>query len=262
MAARAIWKGIIALGDSRVPVKLYSAVEDRRVHFRLLDDENFTPVKQRMVNPRTGEEVPRDEVRKGYETAEGAFVILGEQELETVEPEGTRDIEISRFVEPASIGHAWYDRPYFLGPDGDEAPYFALAEALRNSDREGVAHWVMRKKEYSGALRVDGDYLMLVTLRRAGEVIPASALEPPAGRQPDAKEFEMADQLLSALEDDFDPAAYHNEYRERVMELVEAKATGATIQPAEGEPEPAAASLDEALAESIKRAKEERASAA
>lgn len=262
MAARVIWKGILALGESRVPVKLYSAVEDQRVHFRLLDDKNFAPVKQRMMNPRTGEEVPREKARKGYETAKGAFVILGEHDLESVEPEGTRDIEISRFIEPASIGHAWYDRPYYLGPDGDEAPYFALAEALRNSEREGVAHWVMRKKEYSGALRAEGDYLMLVTLRRAGEVIPASALEPPAGREPDAKEIEMADQLLSALQDDFDPAAYRNEYRARVQELVEAKAAGATFEPAEGEPESRVASLDEALAESIKRAKEERASAA
>jgi len=152
--------------------------------------------------------------------------VVTDEELAKLEPKASRDIEVTEFVPTEAISQQWYERPYYLGPDGDEKSYFALAEALNNRDREGVAHWVMRKKNYVGALRAEGDYLLLVTLRNAAEVISAKDLPKPAGRAPTAKELNMAKQLVGMLEDEFNPADYKDEYRERVMEFIEKKAKG------------------------------------
>src|SRR5262245_25628522 len=130
MAARAIWKGKLKLGSATLPVNLYSAVVDKTVRFHILDEKTETRVKQHMVNPETGEEVPGDEIQKGYQVEPGTFVILKREELEKLQPKPSREIEITRFVSPQEIGSLWYDRPYYLGPDGDAKAYFALADAL------------------------------------------------------------------------------------------------------------------------------------
>ena len=161
--ARAIWKGRIRFGTVDVPVKLYSAVQDQSIHFRLLDARRKEPIKQKMVNPETGKVVESDQIRRAFPTETGKLVILDEEELDALEPEASRDIEITRFVKTDRITHQWYDRPYYLGPDDDNADYFALAEALGKEGVEGVARWVMRDKEYVGALRADGGYLLLIT---------------------------------------------------------------------------------------------------
>src|SRR4029453_1505544 len=135
----------------------------------------------------------------------GVFVILTKEELEQVQPKPSRDIEILRFVPPQKISSLWYDRPYYLGPDGDQTAYFALAEALANKEKEGIARWVMRGKEYVGALRSQDDYLMLVTLRHAEEVVQPEELPAPEGRSLDRKEINMAKQLVELLEGEFDP---------------------------------------------------------
>lgn len=227
--ARAIWKGVIRLGAVSVPVKLYSAVQEQAVHFRLLHAKDRKPVRQHMVNPATGKLVPAEEIRRGVAVAPGEFVLIDDEDLEALEPEASRDIEITRFVPSAQVDHPWYDRPYFLGPDGKVGVYFALARALARQDKVGVARWVMRKRSYAGAVRSEGDYLMLITLRRAGEVVPAKEIEPPGGRPLDLRELEMAKQLVAALEDEFDPAAYRDEFRERVLGLVHAKASGRKV---------------------------------
>src|SRR5579885_2191726 len=171
MAARAIWSGALKIGSKRLPVKLYSAVEDQSIHFHLLDAKTKSRVKQHMINPETGEEVAREDIRKGYEVDRGAFVLLEDEELESLEPKASKDMDITRFVPADAISHVWYERPYYLGPDGDSADYFALAQALKNENKEAVAQWVMRGKSYAGALRVNGDYLVLITLHHAEEVL-------------------------------------------------------------------------------------------
>lgn len=253
--ARAIWKGIITFGDVTVPVKLYSAVQERGVHFRLLHEKDLEPVRQEMVNPDTGEIVDHEEVRRAFQTDDGDFVMLDEEELAELEPEASRDIEITRFVEPAAITHQWYDRPYYLGPDESDEKYFALAEALRRQEKEGVARWVMRKKEYVGALRLEGDHLMLMTLRHAGEVVPASSLKAPPGRDLDRREVDMATQLVAALEDELDLAEYRDEYRDRVLELVEAKAEGKVVKFPKAPKKKTDDSLSKMLEQSLKAAK-------
>lgn len=256
--ARAIWKGVIRFGTAEVPVKLFSGVQDRSVHFRLLYERSKTPVKQRMVDPETGKEVPYEEIRRGFEVEEGVFVMLDEEELESLEPEPSRDIEITRFLPVGALDHQWYDRPYHLGPDGGEREYFALVKALEKEGREGIARWTMRKKSYSGALRVEEGHLALITLRHAQEVIPASALEAPKGRKPDARELKMARQLVAALEAPFDPTEWRDEYRDRVLELVEAKAEGKVLKFPEPAKRTAAEDLSASLEASIAAARERK----
>lgn len=226
MTARAMWKGELKIGSNKIPVKLYSGVVDRTVHFHILDDKHLMRVKQHMVSPDSGDEVATAEIQKGYEIEPGKFVILTDEDLESLEPKPSRDIEIAEFVPPEAVSQQWYERPYYLAPDGDTKAYFALAEALQNRKREGIAHWVMRNKQYAGALRAEGDYLVLVTLRNAAEVISARDLPKPAGRAPTAKELQMAKQLVGLLEGEFRAEDYKDEYRERVMQFIERKAKG------------------------------------
>jgi DNA end-binding protein Ku len=226
VAARAIWKGVVKVGTLSVPVKLYSAVQDRKVHFRLLHKTDHEPVKQRLVSADTGEEVEYETVRKAFPITRGRMILIEKEELEKIEPDDSRDIEVTRFVAPEEIDHRWYERAYWLGPDGDQKAYFAAAAALQSKQKEGVARWVMRDKEYVGALRAEKGYLVLITLRHADEIIAADALKAPQGRELTEREVAMAEQLLEALHGKFDPAEFRDEYRARVMELVETKAAG------------------------------------
>lgn len=250
--ARAIWKAVVSIGSAQVPVKLYSAVQDQKVHFRLLHDQSHTPVSQKLVHPDTGKEVPREEIRQGVEVDRGVFVILDEEDLVSVEPEESRTIEVERFVEPRTINDQWYDRPYYLGPDGDEEGYWSLVEAMEKDGREGVARWVMRKRRHIGSLRAERGRLMLITLRRAGEVIRSEDLPAPKGRDLDRRELTMARQLVSALESAFDPTKYTDEFRERVKDLVKRKARGEKVKtPARVEERPRERSLRDALEASL-----------
>ena len=261
MAARAMWKGKLKIGGTRVPVDLYSAVVDKTVHFHILEEKTKERVKQHMVDPSTGEEVAADDIQKGYEVEPGTFVILTEEELESLEPEASCEIEINHFVPSTRIEPEWYERPYYLGPDGDAKAYFALAEALNNQQKEGVARWVMRKKQYVGALRAEGNYLLLVTMRHAEEVVSTEDLPSPGGRDLDQKEVKIATQLVEALAGEFDPSDFKDEYRERVMQFIEKKAKGKTTRLHAVKSKRATSSLTSALERSLKTLKKEKKAA-
>jgi DNA end-binding protein Ku len=259
MATRAIWKGLLVIDAESLPVKLYSGVEDRSIHFHVLEKSTTMRIKQHMVNPETNEAVPSDLMRKGYRAEPGVYVLLTPEEIEKTLPEESRHITIMRFVPSAHVLQQWYDRPYYLGPDdADDQSYFALAEALEHEQREGIVHWVMREKRYVGALRSEKGYLMLITMKFAEEVLTASELPRPAGRAPDAKELQMARQLVGALEGDFRPEDYHDEYRESVMKFIEAKGSGRKPHLQIVSRRKESKSLINALAASLKKAKDER----
>jgi DNA end-binding protein Ku len=251
MAARAIWKGVLHIGTVPVPVKFYSAVKDHTVHFRLLHKTDKQPVRQQLISSATSEPVEYPEVRKAFPITRGRLVMLEKEELEKLEPEDSRDIEITRFVNIGDIDHRWYERAYYLGPDNSAKAYFAAAAALERKKKEGVARWVMRDKSYIGALRVEEGYLMLITLRHADQIIAADALKPPAGRALQQREIQMAEQLLEALHDEFDPAQFHDEYRARVMDLIEAKAAGRKPKIVKFRPKADTEDVTDALAASL-----------
>ena len=261
MAARAIWKGDLKLNSTKVPVKLYSAVQDKTVRFHILDEKSKTRVKQHMIDAETGKEIPTEEIQKGFEVEPGTFVILDDKELESLEPDASRNIEIEQFVPADEIAPEFYDRPYYLGPDGDQNAYFALAEALRKQEKEGVARWVMRKQPYVGALRAENDHLVLVALRHAEEVLSAKDLPRPAGRAPDKKELSMAKQLVELLKGEFDPKDFKDEYRARVVEFIEKKAKGHAPRLHLVKSKRKTASLDKVLSKSIEALKRQKRAA-
>ena len=224
--ARAMWRATVGLGKVGVPVKLYAAAEDRDVHFRLVHREDLTPVAQRMVDPETGDEVASEDVKRGLEIERGLFVVLDEDERAALEPKASRAIEVTRFVPREAIDLSYYDRPYYLGPDGAIDDYFALVEAIAASGRVGVARWVLRKRRNFGVLEVRDGHLALVSLRSSDEVVAAASL-PDAGDAPvRPAERSLAEQLITALDGPFDPKELQDDYRDRVLAFIAAKAKG------------------------------------
>jgi DNA end-binding protein Ku len=257
MAARAIWKGNLHIGDLEVPVKMYSAVEDRTVHLRLLDEASGKPVHQKIVRKRDGKEVPEAQRRKAYVLDRDHAVILTPEELESVEPTSSRDITLEHFVPASVVGDPWYDRPYYLGPDDDEAGYFALSEALQRGGVYGIARWVMRKKRYLGALAPSNGYLMMLTLRRSEQVLSAAGLEIAPSAKVNEREIRLAEQLVDSIAGGFEPQLWQNEYRQRIAALIEAKLKGKPLPRAKPRPK-AQGGLAEQLQRSLAVARERK----
>ena len=251
MSARAIWKGRLVLGRQEVPVKMYSAIEDRAVHFHLLHDKDLTPVEQRIVRKDNGREVPREAQRKAFPLDDERAVILEPDELETLQPDAERAIRLLRFVPRDALGDAWFDRPYLLGPDDDDGAYFALAQAVDEKGRVGIARWVMREKRYLGALSVSDGYLRMTTLRRADQVLDVPAIRPDKARTPSQAEVKLAEQLVDTISGAFEPEQWQNEYRERLAKLIEAKAKGAKLRLVKPQPKEATGDLAESLRASL-----------
>jgi DNA end-binding protein Ku len=256
--ARAIWKGALVLGKTTLPVQMYSAVRDQSVHFHLLHAQDRVRVKQRIVRKSDGKEVPKEERRKAYPIEGSEAVILQPEELEALQPEASREIHLCRFVRAGILSDQWFDRPYYLAPDKDQANYFALAEAIAKGKVVGVARWVMRKARYLGALTSNDGYLVMTTLRRADQVISVNGIEVPATRRPDEKELRLAEHLVSSIEADFEPQLWKNEYQERVRALIEAKARGKLVKLAPRKAKPAGGDLAQLLQRSLAAGKERK----
>jgi DNA end-binding protein Ku len=156
------------------------------------------------------------------------------------------------------LGDQWYERPYYLGPDGDAANYFALAQAMQDKNVMGIARWVMRKKRYVGALTSVDGYLAVSTMRRADQVLKFAGIEPVATMKPAASELKLAEQLIASIEAEFDPQLWRNEYRQRLLKLIEAKARGEKLAPVKLKKKVPQVSLAESLKASIAAAREKK----
>ena len=234
MAARSIWSGSISFGLVNIPVKLFTAVKDSTVHFHLLHEKDMSRLQRKLVCAAEGKEVSNDEIVRGYEIAPDQYVVIEDKELENLAPKASRTIEIRDFVDLADIDPLYYDRPYYVAP-GERAakPYRLLVEAMERSKKVGIATFVMRSKEYLAALRPLKGAICLVTMRFGEEVVPVEKIEGDVAGAEHAKvddrELKMAAQLIDSLTTAFDPAKYHDEYKERVMQLVESKAAGEKV---------------------------------
>ncbi|MET7429841.1 MULTISPECIES: Ku protein [Streptomyces] len=239
--ARAIWTGVITFGLVTVPVGLYTATGDHTVHFHQLQRGTSDRVRNKRVNERTGDEVDTSDIVKGYELDEGQYVVVEPDELDEIAPGRSQTIDITDFVDLDRIEPVYFDRTYYIAPRGKEYTqvYELLRAALAESNRAGIATFVMRNKQYLTALRAEDKVLVLQTLHWADEVRdPGQELpELPSGRAGRGKQLDMALQLVDALSSDWDPRKYHDTYQEKVRELVKAKAEGRQIAAAEEPPE-------------------------
>jgi len=255
--ARAIWSGSISFGLINVPVKLYSAVSRKTVRFHQLHDKDGVPIRQKRVCPKDKKEVPYEHIVKGYEIAKDKYVVITPEELEAIDPKKTRTIDIQDFVDLEQIDPVYYDHSYYLAPDKSAAKaYRLLQKAMEDAGKVAIARVVIRTKEYLAAIRPAEGALMMTTMVFGDEVVPVKKIDelPAKNGRASAKEVEMARRLIESLSVDFDPGRYEDEYRERVLELIEKKAAGEEISipepdADEGAPPDLMAALEASLAE-------------
>src|SRR6266516_636435 len=255
--ARAIWSGSISFGLLNVPVKLYSAVSRKSVSFRELRQTDSSRIRHKRVAEADGEEVPYEEIVKGYEVAPEQYVVLTRDELEELDPKKTRAIEIQDFVDLDEIDPIYFDHPYYLGPDkGAEKAYALLVKAMGDAKKVAVARFVLRNREHLAAIRPMGKVLTMATMRFADEVVRPEELDdviPEDGRKLSKRELETAKQLIESLSTGFDADKYRDEYREELVALIERKARGEeVVEAVSEEPKPTKApDLMAALEESL-----------
>jgi DNA end-binding protein Ku len=238
-----MWSGAISFGLVNVPVKLYSAVSRKTVRFHQLNGKTGHRIAQKRVDSATNEEVSYEDIVKGYELTKEHYVVITPDELEALDPEKSRTIDIEDFVDLEQIDPIYYDHPYYLVPDKSAAKaYGLLLQAMQESDKVAVARVVLRSKEQLVAIRpAPGGVLMMETMIFADEVVPTDEIDDlPAAKELKVsdREVKMAQQLIDSLSSDFEPDKYRDEYREKVLELIERKAAGEEIAVQPEAPEP------------------------
>ena len=242
-----------------VPVKLYTAVRSQGIAFRMLHDQDETPVRQVLECPVENREVPREHAVKGFELRKDQYVLVSEEDLDNCGPVASRTIAVRQFVDPAKLDPVYFDKPYLLGPDtGGQKAFALLLRAMEETSRVAIAEFVLRGKQYLGTIRpYQGKALCLETMHYADEIVDVGEIEKLAedidhpapqtrgsarrgagstgggnarGRSgPADREVEMAQQLVESLASTFDPSAYHDEYTACVMEMLERKAAGQKV---------------------------------
>lgn len=262
--ARSIWTGALAFGLVNVPVRLYSATEDKTIHFRQFAKGTSSRVRYRRVNEDTGEEVEFEDIVKGYELDSGEYVLVDPDELDEIAPGRSRTIEITDFVDASEIDPIYYQKTYYLAPANEaaERAYALLTSAMEEAGRIGVANFVMRSKQYLAAVRPQEGVLVLETMFFADEVRdPQEQLDKlPSGKAPGKKDLDMAISLIEAMTTAWDPDNYEDTYREKVLDLVNAKAKGrGVVTPTETAPgEGDVVDLMEALRRSVEASRQHK----
>jgi DNA end-binding protein Ku len=259
---RSMWSGSISFGLVNIPVKLFIAVREERVHFHMLHDQDHARLQRKLVCSADGKEVHAEHIVKGYEIAPDRYVIVSAAELEALAPKASRTIEIHDFVDIDDIDPLFYDRPYYLSPGEHAAKsYRLLVEAMAKSKKVAIATFVMREKEYLAALRPVNGVICMTTLHYNDEVLPARDV---AGVTNDVKvddrEVKMAQHLIDSLSAKWQPTKYHDDYQTRVKEMIERKAKGEEVvsQPPVAERPQRVINLMAALEQSLAEAKKKR----
>ena len=226
--ARSMWKGAISFGLVHIPVEMYPAVTNKGLDLNMLDRRDFSPIGFKRYNKTTGKEVGWDDIIKGYEYAEGEYVVLSDEDLRRANPESTQTIDILAFVDASDVPLIYYDQPYYLAPGkGGAKVYALLRDTLKKVGKIGIAHVVIRVKQHLAALHCQGDTIVMNTLRYPDEIRDDSELKIPSANAKDAsisdKELKMAMALVQGMSEDWKPSQYSDSYREDVMAMIEKK---------------------------------------
>jgi len=255
---RSIWKGSLSFGLVNVPVALYPATADKTLHFHQVEDGTSDRIRYKKVNERTGREVAPQRIVKAMDMGNGEYVVVSDEELKEAEPEKSRTIDIEGFVDLAEIDPIYFRTAHYLAPQSEAGikAYQLLREAMQKAGKIGIASFVMRDKEYLAAIRPVGDVLVLETLYFADEIrdpVKLPNLSKHAGVKP--KERDMAQTLIRSLAEKWNPADYHDSYREHVTALLKERQAGhETVTHAEPERGGKVIDLLEALQASVKNA--------
>ncbi|WP_175833013.1 Ku protein [Burkholderia cenocepacia] len=241
MAPRMIWKGAISFGLVHVPVQLFPATRTVKPSFRMLDKRSMDPIGYRQINKRTGKEVTREDIVRGYEYEKERYVVLTDDEIRAANPESTQTVDILTFVDEDAVSFLYLDTPYYLVPDRKgEKVYALLRDALKDSGKIGIALVVMRDRQHLGALIPVGPILALDTLRWQEELRPLDELSVPAddakGAGVSARELGMAKKLIDDMSGKWTPDEYHDTFRDDILELVERKVRAGKVEEIEDRP--------------------------
>jgi DNA end-binding protein Ku len=256
---RPIWKGTISFGMVTIPVKLYTATEDKDIRFRLLHKKDGSPIEEKRFCIKENKEVAWDDLSRGYEVSKGEFVVLEPEEIEEAEPETVHTVEIGDFVELEEIDPIYFEKSYFLEPDGVGAkPFNLLRQALEETGRVAVAKVAIRTKERLATIRVYDGTMVLETMYWPDEIRSTKTLDVPEGAKaaPSPKELQMARTLVENLSDRFRPEDYKDRYRIALQELIERKMKGETRNARRRKPEPRVIDLMAALEASLRESRE------
>ena len=224
MAQRAIWRGAISFGLVYVPIEMYSATREHSLNLHFLDSRDFSPVGYERINKTTGKSVDWAHIVKGYEYEKGQYVALSEADFKHANPKASETIDIASFTDAAGISPIYYQTPYYLEPaKGGGRVYTLLAEALRSSGKVAVATFVMRGRQHLCAIAAQEKKLLLITLRFAGEILPAVKQPAAEAAKPKVAELSMARKLIDEMTHEFKPQAFRDTYREDLMRRIREK---------------------------------------
>jgi DNA end-binding protein Ku len=226
---RANRTGALSFGLVNIPVEVHTAVRDSRPRFRMLHAKDNSPINFERVCQKDGKPVAWNDLVKGYEYEKGRFVVLTKEDIAAAALEKTRRIDILDFVDGEAIDDRFFDKPYYLTPGrGGDASYALLREAIRQSDRIGIAKFVLRDAQHLAAVEAIGDALVLSTLRFSDELVDAGTLGFPSAKGVNKKELDLAKTLVSSLAADWAPEKYTDDYRANLMRIIKARMKGKT----------------------------------
>ncbi|MFO1498406.1 MAG: Ku protein [Verrucomicrobiota bacterium] len=221
---RAIWKGSISFSLVNIPIALYPATRQEQLSFRMLRDHDLSPIDYKRVAQADGKEVAWEHIVKGYEYDKGKFVVLKDEDFRRVDLEATQTIDIIDFVELAEIDPMFFDKPYYLEPDkGGAKAYALLREALKQTERVGIAKVVIKTRQHLAAVKASGSILVLELMHFPEELVKPGAFKVPARSELGKKQQEMATALIDSMTDHWDPAKYTDEYRSALLKLIHDK---------------------------------------
>ena len=253
---RAIWTGAISFGLVNVPVRMYSAIDEHKLHFNYIHEKDGSRIGYEKVCKSEGKSVPEDEIVKAFEWEKGEFVPMRDEDFERAQEDTFKSIDIRDFVDYDEIDPIFFERTYYLGPqDGAEKVYALLVRAMEESGRAAIAKYVMRDRQHLGCLRVSDGALLLEKMYFADEIRSSDDVKPKVKKgSVDKREVEMAQSLIDKLYGPFEPDKYEDTYRDTLCEIIKAKRSGETIEAPEPEKPKAAPDLMEALKASLEQA--------
>ncbi len=255
---RAMWKGAISFGLVTIPVAVYPATEEKTLRFNQLHDEDGGRIRYKRVCEKDGEEVSFEHIVKGYEVEKDRYVVLTDEDLNAIPVESSRAIDIHRFVDLDEIDPVMFKKSYYLVPEETGAKAYALLrEAMSDDGRVGIAKVSFRDKEHLAALRFKDEAFVLETMYWPDEIREADFGGVDVSAKIRGQELEMAKQLIESLSGEWDPEEYGDEYRQAVLQIVEAKLNGQEIEVVAPEPTAKVVDLMEALKASVAAAKKQ-----